>query len=72
MRRRIAVFAATLLAVVTLSAGPAFAHFNDAAGKATGPPAHANVQGLGHAGMECGAENDTTPLQPLGLDCPAG
>jgi hypothetical protein len=70
MRKRIlAVTAATSLAVGTL-AGSALAHVNEAAGKSVGPPPHATPSGLGHAGMECGARNDT-PLQPLGLDCPA-
>jgi hypothetical protein len=72
MRKRfLAVTAATSLAAGTL-AGSALAHFNEAAGKAAGPPAHANVSGLGHVGMECGAENPNTPLKPaLGLPCPA-
>ena len=74
MRRRLLpVTAATVLAF-GLSAGPSLAHQNEAADKAVGPPAHANVSntsGLGHAGMECGAMNPNTPLVPLGLPCPA-
>jgi hypothetical protein len=71
MRKRIlAVTAATSLAFGTF-AGSALAHFNEAAGKAAGPPAHATPSGLGHAGMECGATNPNTPLVPLGLSCPA-
>jgi hypothetical protein len=71
MRKRIlAVTAATSLAVGTL-AGSALAHVNEAAGKAVGPPASANVSGLGHTGMECGAMNPNTPLVSLGLPCPA-
>jgi hypothetical protein len=70
MRKRLlAVTAATMLAV-GMSAGSALAHVNEAAGKSVGVPAHATPSGLGHVGMECGARNDT-PLQPLGLDCPA-
>jgi hypothetical protein len=70
MRKRLlAVTAATILAVGML-AGSALAHVNEAAGKSVGVPAHATPSGLGHVGMECGARNDT-PLQPLGLDCPA-
>ena len=70
MKKRIlAVTAATTLAVGTLT-GSALAHFNEAADKAVGPPAHATPSGLGHAGMECGARN-ATPLVPLGLNCPA-
>jgi hypothetical protein len=72
MRKRLlAVTAATMLAVGTL-AGPALAHFNTAAGKPVGPPAHAPQ--TGHKGMECGAQNPNTPLKPP-LDpvvsCPA-
>jgi hypothetical protein len=74
MRKRfLAVTAATSLAVGTL-ASSALAHVNAAAGKGVGPPPHAevwNTSGLGHAGMECGARNPNTPLQPLGLSCPA-
>ena len=74
MRKRLlAVTAATSLAV-GMSAGSALAHFNEAAGKAVGPPAHAAVWtsgGMGHAGMECGARNPNSPLVPLGLSCPA-
>ena len=71
MRKRLlAVTAATSLALGSL-AGSALAHPNEAAGKAVGPPANANVSGLGHAGMECGAMNPNTPLSPLGLACPA-
>jgi hypothetical protein len=71
MRKRfLAVTAATSLAAGTL-ASSALAHFNEAAGKSVGPPAHADVSGLGHAGMECGAMNPNTPLVPLGLTCPA-
>ena len=71
MRKRIlAVTAATSLALGT-SAGSALAHTNEAAGKAVGPPAHADVSGLGHVGMECGAMNPNSPLVPLGLPCPA-
>jgi hypothetical protein len=74
MRRRliIAISAATL--AISLSAAPALAHPNEAAGKGVGPPPHANVwntAGLGHDGMECGAANPNTPLVPLGLSCPA-
>jgi hypothetical protein len=69
MRKRIlAVTAATSLAFGTL-AGSALAHFNSAAGKPVGPPAHASQ--TGHKGMECGAQNPNTPLEPLGLSCPA-
>jgi hypothetical protein len=67
--RLLAVTVATSLAV-GMSAGSALAHFNEAAGKSVGGPAHATPSGLGHVGMECGARNDT-PLQALGLDCPA-
>jgi hypothetical protein len=70
MRKRIlAVTAATSLAI-GMSAGSALAHPNEAAGKGVGVPAGVTPSGLGHVGMECGARNDT-PLQPLGLDCPA-
>jgi hypothetical protein len=59
MRKRLlAVTAATMLAV-GMSAGSALAHFNEAAGKSVGVPAHATPSGLGHVGMECGARNDT-------------
>jgi hypothetical protein len=71
MRKRfLAVTAATSLAAGTL-AGSALAHFNEAAGKPVGPPAHAPQ--TGHMGMECGAENPNTPLKPAlpGLECPA-
>jgi hypothetical protein len=69
MRKRIlAVTAATSLAIGTL-AGSALAHPNLAAGKSVGPPAHAPQ--TGHMGMECGAQNPNTPLEPLGLSCPA-
>ncbi len=70
MRKRIlAVTAATSLAF-GMSAGSALAHFNEAAGKAVGPPATAPQQG--HMGMECGAENPRTPLMEIeGLECPA-
>ena len=72
MRKRfLVVTAATSLAAGAL-AGSALAHFNEAAGKGVGPPMHANVSGLGHIGMECGALNPNTPLkEPLGLPCPA-
>ena len=71
MRKRILVVtAATSLAAGTL-AGSALAHFNEAAGKAVGPPAQASPSGHGHEGMECGARNSNTPLVPLGLSCPA-
>ena len=71
MRKRILVVtAATSLAAGTL-AGSALAHFNTAAGKPVGPPAHATPSGHGHEGMECGARNPNTPLMPLGLSCPA-
>ncbi len=69
MRKRILVVAAATSLAVGASAGSALAHFNAAAGKAVGPPAHAPQ--TGHMGMECGAENPNTPLMPLGLDCPA-
>jgi hypothetical protein len=69
LKRIVAATAATSFAVGTL-AGSAFAHFNEAAGKSVGVPANASPSGLGHVGMECGARNDT-PLQALGLDCPA-
>jgi hypothetical protein len=72
MRKRIlAVTAATSLAVGTL-AGSALAHHNTAAGKSVGVPGHASPSGLGHVGMECGAIiNLFTPLDDLGLPCPA-
>ena len=72
MKKRIlAVAAATSLAFGTL-AGSALAHTNTAAGKSVGVPAHASPSGLGHVGMECGAIlNPQTPLEPLGLPCPA-
>ena len=71
MRKRLlAVTAATMLAV-GMSAGSALAHVNEAAGKSVGVPAHATPSGLGHVGMECGAENPNTPLVPLSLSCPA-
>jgi hypothetical protein len=72
--RRIATVIATLAALLALSAAPALAHFNESAGKGVGPRPHAAVSGtpgLGHAGMECGAQVPQTPLEPLGLDCPA-
>jgi len=72
MRKRIlAVTAAASLAVGTL-AGPALAHFNEAAGTFVGPPV--TPSGLGHAGMQCGAVmgSPNTPLQVFpGLTCPA-
>ena len=69
MKKRIlAVAAATSLALGAL-VGSAAAHFNSAAGKAVGPPAHASQ--TGHMGMECGALNPNSPLAALGLDCPA-
>ncbi len=72
MRKRIlAVTAATSLALGAL-AGSALAHPNLAAGKGVGPPL--DVPGFvhGHSGMECGAIlNPQTPLEPLGLACPA-
>jgi hypothetical protein len=72
MRKRLlAVTAATMLAVGSL-AGPALAHFNTAAGKPVGPPAHAPQ--TGHKGMECGAQNPNTPLKPPlapAVQCPA-
>ena len=72
MRKRIlAVTAATSLALGTF-AGSALAHHNTAAGKSVGVPAHVSPSGLGHVGMECGAIlNPQTPLDPLGLPCPA-
>jgi hypothetical protein len=72
MRKRIlTVTAATSLAVGTL-AGSALAHFNEAAGKSVGPT-NPTAPATGHMGMECGAENDNTPLKPAlpGLECPA-
>ena len=69
LKRILAMTVATSFAAATL-AGSAFAHFNEAAGKSVGVPAHATPSGLGHVGMECGARNDT-PLQALGLHCPA-
>jgi hypothetical protein len=72
MRKRILVVtAATSLAAGTL-AGSALAHFNAAAGKSVGPPAHAPQ--TGHKGMECGAQNPNTPLKPPlapAVTCPA-
>jgi hypothetical protein len=72
MRKRILVVtAATSLAAGTL-AGSALAHFNAAAGKPVGPPAHAPQ--TGHKGMECGAQNPNTPLKPPlapAVTCPA-
>ena len=69
MRKRIlAVTAATCLAFGTL-AGSTLAHFNEAAEKSVGPPAHASQ--TGHMGMECGAENPNSQFEPLGLSCPA-
>ncbi len=73
MRKRLlAVTAATSLAFGAL-AGSALAHFNAAAGKSVGPPAHASPSGLGHGGMECGARNPNTPLVSLApaVSCPA-
>ncbi len=73
MRKRLlAVTAATSLALGTL-AGSALAHHNAAADKFVGPPANANVSGLGHGGMECGAMNPNTPLVSLapGVTCQA-
>jgi hypothetical protein len=72
MSRRFLVLLVTVITLLALSVVPASAHVNDAAGKGVGPPPHANVQGHGHGGMECGAQNPNTPLQPLGLPCPAG
>jgi hypothetical protein len=72
MRKRIlAVTAATSLALGTL-AGSALAHVNAAAGKGVGPPSDVPGYLVGHSGMECGAQNPNTPLEPLGLACPAG
>jgi hypothetical protein len=71
--RRIVVIAAALALMLAVAAGPASAHFNEAAGKAVGPPNQEHIVeagGLGHIGMECGAR-DNTPLDPLGLPCPA-
>ena len=71
MKKRIlAVTAATSLAV-GISAGSALAHFNAAAGKPVGAPAHAPQ--TGHKGMECGAQNPNTPLVSLApaVSCPA-
>lgn len=71
MRQRILVVtAATSLAAGTL-AGSALAHFNAAAGKPVGAPAHAPQ--TGHMGMECGAQNPNTPLVSLApaVSCPA-
>ena len=72
MRKRfLVVTAATSLAFGTF-AGSALAHFNTAAGKAVGPPAHAPQ--TGHMGMECGAQNPNTPLKPPlspAVTCPA-
>jgi hypothetical protein len=72
MRKRIlAVTAATSLALGTL-AGSALAHHNTAAGKGVGPPTDVPGYLVGHSGMECGATlNPQTPLDPLGLACPA-
>jgi hypothetical protein len=71
MRKRILVVtAATSLALGTL-AGSALAHPNTAAGKPVGVPADVPGYAHGHAGMECGAKPNT-PLEPLGLACPAG
>jgi hypothetical protein len=69
MRKRILAVTVAMSLAVGTSAGSVLAHFNAAAGKAVGPPAHAPQ--TGHAGMECGAQNPNTPLMPLGLDCPA-
>ena len=72
MRKRIlAVTAATSLALGAL-AGSALAHHNTAANKRVGVPLNVSPSGLGHVGMECGAIlNPQTPLDPLGLACPA-
>jgi hypothetical protein len=71
MRKRILVVTAAMSLALGMWAGSALAHPNEAAGTSVGPPAHATPSGLGHAGMECGAENPNTPLVPLGLSCPA-
>jgi hypothetical protein len=71
MRKRILVLTAAMSLAIGTLAGSALAHVNEAAGKSVGPPAHATPSGLGHAGMECGAMNPTSPLVPLGLSCPA-
>ena len=72
MRKRIlAVTAATSLALGTL-AGSALAHHNTAAGMGVGPPSDVPGWEVGHEGMECGAIlNPQTPLDALGLPCPA-
>ena len=71
MRKRIlAVTAATSLALGTL-VGSALAHPNLAAGKGVGPPGDSPGFLVGHSGMECAAMNPQTPIEPLGLDCPA-
>ena len=71
MRKRIlAVTAATSLALGVL-AGSALAHENAAAGKPVGPPSDVPGYLVGHSGMECAAMNLQTPIDPLGLDCPA-
>jgi hypothetical protein len=71
--RSIVAIAAAMTLMFAVAAGPASAHFNEAAGKPTGPPNQEHIVaagGLGHIGMECGAR-DNTPLVPLGLPCPA-
>ena len=70
MKRILAATAATGLAI-GVWAGPALAHFNEAAGDSVGPPATAPQ--TGHMGMECGAQNPNTPLVSLApaVTCPA-
>jgi hypothetical protein len=72
MRKRIlAVTAATSLALGTL-AGSALAHHNTAADKSVGPT-NPTAPATGHMGMECGAQNENTPLESLFpvVVCPA-
>jgi hypothetical protein len=74
MIRRLLALLAVAVLLLALSAAPASAHFNEAAGKGVGPPNQQHILdagGLGHIGMECGARTHT-PLVPLGLPCPAG
>jgi hypothetical protein len=71
MRKRLLAVTAAMSLAAGMSAGSALAHFNAAAGKSVGVPAHATPSGLGHIGMECGALNPNSPLMSLGLPCPA-
>ena len=73
MIRKFLTITAAMLMALAMVAAPASAHPNSAADRFVGPTdLPEQAQGAqGHEGIQCGAQNDNTPLQPLGLTCKA-